>query len=95
MVAMTDDEERELKVAVTQADLRLKGRQAFWETPRNLFLIIGTITAATAAIAGFAGYKIGQQPAAAPPVQIIFQPGSTVAAPAPVATPPSATAGKK
>ena len=90
---MTDDEERELKMAVMQADLRLKERQAFWETPRNLFLVIGTITAATAAIAGFTGYKIGQQPPpappAAPPVQIIFQPGSIVAPPAPLPAQPT------
>ncbi len=91
---MTDEEERELKVAVMQADLKLKGRQAFWETPRNLFLIIGTITAATAAIAGFTGYKIGQRPLpSAQPVQIIFQPGSIVAAPASV--PPASPASGK
>lgn len=42
------------------ADLKLKGRQSFWETPRNLVVILGTLVAATAAIAGLAGYKLGQ-----------------------------------
>lgn len=73
-----------------QADLKQK--QAFWETPRNLVVVIGAIaaataataattaTAATAAIGGLAGYRLGQ---GSPPVQVIFQPGSIVAPPAP------------
>ena len=81
---MTDDEERELIGAVMQADLRLKTRQAFWETPRNLVLIIGTATG----IAGLLGFKLGQrEPTAAPPTQIIFQLGSIIAAPAPAPVP--------
>jgi len=67
-------------MAVMRADLKLKDKQAFWETPRNLVVVIGAIAAATAAIAGLAGYKLGQ---GSPPVQIIFQPGSIVAPPAP------------
>ena len=63
-----------------QADLGLKQKQAFWETPRNLVVIIGAIAAAVAAVAGLAGYKLGQGSA---PVQVIFQPGSIVAPPAP------------
>ena len=63
-----------------QADLKLKQKQAFWETPRNLVVIIGAIAAAVAAFAGLTGYKLGQNSA---PVQVIFQPGSIVASPAP------------
>jgi len=63
-----------------QADLKLKQKQAFWETPRNLVVIISAIAAATAAIGGLAGYKLGQ---GSPPIQVIFQPGSIVAPPAP------------
>ncbi len=59
---MTDDEESELKEAIMRADLALKQKQAFWETPRNLVIIIGTIVAATAAIAGVVGFKLGQSP---------------------------------
>ncbi len=66
-------------MAVMQADLKLKQKQAFWETPRNLALIFGALVAGTAALAGLAGYKLGQS---SPPTQIIFQPGSIVVAPA-------------
>lgn len=69
-------------MAVMGADLKLKQKQAFWETPRNLVVIISAIAAATAAIAGLAGYKLGQGSSSVP-VQVIFQPGSIVAPPAP------------
>lgn len=59
---MTPDEEIELKEAIMRAELNLKQKQAFWETPRNLVIIIGTIVAATAGIAGVVGFKIGQNP---------------------------------
>ncbi len=44
-----DETERELRIAVMRADLQLKSKQAFWETPRNLVIIIGTISALAAA----------------------------------------------
>ena len=75
-------------MAVMQADLKQKQKQAFWETPRNLALIFGALVAGTAALAGLAGYKLGQS--SPPPLQVIFQPGSIVAAPAP-APPPALT----
>ena len=62
-----------------QEDLSLKQKQAFWETPHNLAVIYGALIAGTAAIAGLAGYKLGQ---GNPPIQVIFQPGSIVAPPA-------------
>jgi len=52
---MTDDE---LRTAVMKVDLLLKRRQALWETPRNLALILTAI----AAIAGLIGFKLANQP---------------------------------
>jgi hypothetical protein len=52
---MTEDE---LRTAVLKVDLLLKTKQAFWETPRNLALIL----AAVAAIAGIVGFKLASQP---------------------------------
>ncbi len=63
-----------------RADLALKTRQAFWETPRNLVIIIGTLVGLATAAAGFVGFKLGQS---RPPTQIIFQPGSIVVPAAP------------
>ena len=60
-----------------QADLGLKQKQAFWETPRNIAVLLGVAVA----IAGVLGFKLGQN---SPPIQVIFQPGSIVASPAPV-----------
>jgi hypothetical protein len=68
---LSDDEERDLKEALMRADLLLKDKQAFWETPRNIALLV----AAVAAIAGALGFKLGQN---SPPTQIVFQPGSIV-----------------
>jgi hypothetical protein len=62
---MSDLTEDELRVAVMKVDLLLKRRQHFWETPRNLALII----AAVAAIAGVIGFKLGSQPPQAIVVQ--------------------------
>lgn len=57
---MTTDDvtETELRMAVLKIDLLLKSKQAFWETPRNLALIL----TAVAAIAGFVGFKLAGQP---------------------------------
>jgi len=52
-----------------QADLKLKTRQAFWETPRNLFVAAAAFAAIVATLAGLAGYKLGSQP----PQTIILQ----------------------
>lgn len=37
----------------------LNRKQDFWETPRNLIVVVGGITAVVATIAGMAGYKFG------------------------------------
>jgi hypothetical protein len=76
---MTPDDESDLKESLMRADLALKTKQAFWETPRNLAIIFGAFAAIVATLAGLAGYKFGQQ--SATPTQIIFQPGSIVAPP--------------
>ena len=41
-------------------DLDLRRKQTFWETPRNLALVVGAAVALTGLIFGVLGYKIGQ-----------------------------------
>lgn len=53
-----------------RADLSLKQKQAFWETPRNIALLL----TAVAAIAGVLGFKLGQNQ---PPQTIVIQPPAT------------------
>lgn len=53
------DEERELRINLMKADLDLKQKQSFWETPKAIAIIVAT----TAAIFGALGYKFGSQPA--------------------------------
>jgi hypothetical protein len=60
---MSDAERQDLKDQLLMADLTLKTRQGFWETPRNIAILVG----AAVAISGVLGYKIGS----APPQQII------------------------
>ncbi len=79
---ISEDDEKDLKVAVMQADLRLEGRQGFWETPRNIVIIFGAVAAVFGTLGGLVGFKIAQAPPPAPP-QVIFQPGSIVVTPAP------------
>ena len=66
-----------------QADLRLKQKQAFWEAPRNIALIYGALIAGTAAIAGLAGYKLGQNTPTQQPIIIQLAPGVVPVQPAP------------
>jgi hypothetical protein len=74
---VTDDEEREPKVALMQADLDLRKKQIAWETPRNIAILAGAVAAITAAVAGWTGYRIGQnEPRSAP--QIVLTPGTTI-----------------
>lgn len=65
---MTEDE---LRRELLMLDLELRRKQAFWETPRNLALVLGAVAAIAAAVAGLAGYKLGSQP---PPTVIIQAP---------------------
>ncbi len=62
---MSDDIREKLELQQMEIDVLLKRRQAFWETPRNIALLM----AAVAAVAGALGYKFGSQPS--PPPVII------------------------
>jgi hypothetical protein len=61
---MTTEEitENELKLALMKADLYLKTKQGWWETPRNMAIIIGVVAALFGAVTGILGYKLGSQP---------------------------------
>jgi hypothetical protein len=52
-------------------DIELRRKQIFWETPRNLAIVVGAAVAIVGALAGFIGYKIGQTPP--PPIVIQLQ----------------------
>ena len=56
--------EDELRIKIMEVDLILKTKQAAWETPRNIAIIIGAFVAITAAFSGVIGYKIGSTPPA-------------------------------
>jgi len=62
-------------------DLKLKALQGFWETPRNLAIVVTAFAAIVATVAGLAGYRAGQNASAGTP-QIIFMPGSIQVLPA-------------
>ena len=66
-----------------QADLKLKQKQAFWEAPCNLVVIIDTAVAATAAFAGLTGYRLGQNTPQQQPIIIQLAPGVVPVQPAP------------
>jgi hypothetical protein len=72
---LTPDARRELEERVMTIDATLETKQAFWETPRNIALLLAAVAAIIGGIAGVLGYKIGQN---SPPTQIIFQPRSIV-----------------
>lgn len=76
---MTDEEERELRIAIMEADLLLKTKQAAWETPRNIAIMVGAVAAISAAIAGWTGYQIGRSPPAPP--QLVLPPGTVIQVP--------------
>jgi hypothetical protein len=77
-----DQEEQDLRIQVMQADLRLKAKQSFWETPRNLFIMAGALVAIVATLAGLAGYRAGQQAPAATVGSVSFPPGTVITIPA-------------
>jgi hypothetical protein len=57
--------ERRLKLELLKMDINLRRKQDIWEHPRNIALLV----AATAAIAGALGFKLGQTP---PPPPVII-----------------------
>jgi len=54
--------EEDLRKAMLKVDLLLKRRQAFWETPRNLAIILGVVVALVGTAAGIVGFQIGTRP---------------------------------
>lgn len=58
-----DDEEKQLRLELLAADLKLKRKQEFWETPRNIAILVGV----SAAIAAAIGFWLGRQSAAPTP----------------------------
>lgn len=55
------------------ADLSLRRKQDFWETPRNIAILIGATAAIFSALAGLAGYKFAQT-SQQPPIIINLPP---------------------
>jgi hypothetical protein len=67
-----------------RADLNLKRRQAFWETPKSLAGLAVATVAIFGLLAGWAGWNIGRDLARpSPPIQVTvqFPPGTTIHAP--------------
>ena len=58
MALLTDDQEKQIRQGLLMVGLDLRGKQGFWETPRNIAILL----AAVAAIAGAVGFQIGQSP---------------------------------
>lgn len=65
-------------MAVMCADLALKGKQSFWETPRA----VATIVAATPTIVGVASYQAGKQASQPQVLTLQFAPGTVITVPA-------------
>jgi hypothetical protein len=59
---MTDDEEKLLKRELLAVKLSLKRKQEFWETPRNIAILVGVAMAIAAAI----GFWFGRESAGPP-----------------------------
>jgi hypothetical protein len=60
----------------------VRRKQGFWETPRNIAILLAATAAIFSAAAGSVGYKIGSTPTA-PPTIIINMPPIPPAAPTP------------
>ena len=72
------EEEKQLQQELLVADLNLRRKQDFWETPRNIAILLGATAALFSAMAGWLGFKIGSTPSP-PPVVIYLTPqGQTV-----------------
>ena len=67
------DAGRALRLELMQMDLTLT-KQAFWETPRNIAILVATV----ATLAGLFGYKIGS--VSAPPIIVQLVPAPAQAA---------------
>jgi hypothetical protein len=54
---MTDEEEKRLRQALLAVEFNLRRKQEFWETPRNLAILVGV----TAVIAAAVGFWLGRE----------------------------------
>jgi hypothetical protein len=71
---MTDDEEKQLRLELLAVKLSLRRKQEFWETPRNIAILVGV----TAAIAAAVGFWLGRESTPPPPLaQPVFGVGSS------------------
>lgn len=50
----------------------------FWETPRNIAIMVGAVAAISAALAGWTGYQVGRSPAT---TQVVLPPGTVIQVP--------------
>jgi hypothetical protein len=76
----SDDEKRDLEVDPMCADLAAKQKRGFWETPRNLYIILGMFLTFVGILAFWVGFDIAR----APPGSIVVQlpPGTVITVPA-------------
>ena len=73
---MSDDLKETLVLKQMQADILLKSKQATWETPKNIALLVAALAASIGAVGGVLGYQIGKAPTQ-PPINIYLQPPAT------------------
>lgn len=52
----------QLERDLLEMDIELRRKQLFWETPRNLAIVVGAAVALSAALAGWLGYQTGRNP---------------------------------
>ena len=65
---MADDEEKQLRLELLAADLKLRRKQEFWETPRNIAILVGVAMAIAAAIGFWFGRSFTPQGPALTPI---------------------------
>jgi hypothetical protein len=65
---MADDEEKQLRLELLAADLKLRRKQEFWETPRNIAILVGVAMAIAAAIGFWLGRWLTPQGPAVTPI---------------------------
>ncbi len=52
-------------------DTRLETKQAIWETPRRIAILVGAAAMLTTAVSGWVGFKVGSAPPT--PIVIVLQ----------------------
>jgi hypothetical protein len=69
-----DDEKRQLELELLAADLKLRRKQEFWETPRNIAILVGVVAAIAAAIGFWFGRRFTPP---MPPLTPVFGRGAS------------------